>query len=132
MLTPAELTVLGLIVEQPRHGYDLEQVIEERGIRQWTDIAFSSIYYVLAKLEKRGLVKRVGHPEDRRSLLIELTKKGRSDHGTLRGTFNEHAVNLMGCVPAAERANVERALLHLRAALTTCLGQCGPDDCTKC
>lgn len=57
VLTPAELTVLGLIVEQPRHGYDLEQVIEERGIRQWTDIAFSSIYYVLAKLEKRGLVE---------------------------------------------------------------------------
>lgn len=55
-LTPAELTVLGLIVEEPRHGYDLEQVIEQRGIRQWTDIGFSSIYYVLAKLEKRGLV----------------------------------------------------------------------------
>src|SRR3546814_11724527 len=55
-LTPSELTVLGLIVEQPRHGYDLEQVIEERGIRRWTDIGFSSIYYVLAKLEKRGLV----------------------------------------------------------------------------
>ena len=56
-LTPAELTVLGLIVEHPRHGYDLEQVIEQRGIRQWTDIGFSSIYYVLAKLEKRGLVE---------------------------------------------------------------------------
>ncbi len=64
MLTPAELTVLGLIVEQPRHGYDLEQVIEERGIRQWTDIAFSSIYYVLAKLEKRG---RVGAADGGRS-----------------------------------------------------------------
>ena len=56
-LTPAELTVLGLIVEHPRHGYDLEQVIERRGIRQWTDIGFSSIYYVLAKLEKRGLIE---------------------------------------------------------------------------
>lgn len=55
-LTPAELTVLGLIVEQPRHGYDLEQVIEQRGIRQWTDIGFSSIYYLLAKLEKRALI----------------------------------------------------------------------------
>ena len=55
-LTSAELTVLGLIVEQPRHGYDLEQVIEHRGIRQWTAIGFSSIYYLLAKLEKRGLV----------------------------------------------------------------------------
>lgn len=55
-LTSAELTILGLIVEQPRHGYDLEQVIEQRGIRQWTDIGFSSIYYVLVKLEKRALI----------------------------------------------------------------------------
>lgn len=55
-LTRAELTVLGLLIERPQHGYDLEQVIERRGIRQWTDIGFSSIYYLLTKLEKRGLV----------------------------------------------------------------------------
>ncbi len=55
-LTPAELTVLGLVIERPSHGYDLEQVIERRGIRQWTEIGFSSIYYLLAKLEKRGFV----------------------------------------------------------------------------
>ncbi|WP_102193808.1 PadR family transcriptional regulator [Microbacterium aurantiacum] len=55
-LTPTELTILGLIVEQPRHGYDLEQVIEQRGIRRWSEIGFSSIYYVLTKLEGRGLI----------------------------------------------------------------------------
>ncbi|WP_104087623.1 PadR family transcriptional regulator [Cryobacterium sp. N19] len=55
-LTAIELTVLGLVAEQPRHGYNLEQVIEQRGIRRWADIGFSSIYYVLAKLEKRGLI----------------------------------------------------------------------------
>ncbi|MFY9713207.1 MAG: PadR family transcriptional regulator [Microbacterium sp.] len=55
-LTPTELTVLGLIAEQPRHGYDLEQVIEQRGIRRWAEIGFSSIYYVLTKLEGRGLI----------------------------------------------------------------------------
>lgn len=54
--TPSELIVLGLIIERPQHGYDLEQAIERRGIRQWTEIGFSSIYYLLAKLEKRGLV----------------------------------------------------------------------------
>src|SRR6266511_1981495 len=31
-LTPAELTVLGLGIERPQHGYDLEQVIEQRGM----------------------------------------------------------------------------------------------------
>ena len=55
-LTASEVIVLGLVVERPQHGYDLEQVIEQRGIRQWAVIGFSSIYYLLAKLETRGLV----------------------------------------------------------------------------
>lgn len=56
-LTDSEFLVLGLVAEMPRHGYELEQVIEERGMREWTQIGFSSIYYVLGRLEQRGLVK---------------------------------------------------------------------------
>jgi DNA-binding PadR family transcriptional regulator len=56
-LTDSELLVLGLVAEMPRHGYELEQVIEQRGMREWTQIGFSSIYFVLGKLEERGLVK---------------------------------------------------------------------------
>lgn len=55
-LTTAELTLLGLLVEKPRHGYDLEEVITERGMRQWTEIGFSSIYYLLGKLREKGLI----------------------------------------------------------------------------
>jgi DNA-binding PadR family transcriptional regulator len=54
-LTNTELAILGLVVEQPRHGYEIEQVITERGMRDWTEIGFSSIYYVLGRLEKAGL-----------------------------------------------------------------------------
>jgi DNA-binding PadR family transcriptional regulator len=56
-LTNAELAILSLVTEQPRHGYEIEQVIEERGMRDWTEVGFSSIYYLLKKLEKEGLVK---------------------------------------------------------------------------
>ncbi|APU16868.1 MULTISPECIES: PadR family transcriptional regulator [Actinoalloteichus] len=66
-LTPSELTVLGLIIERPQHGYDLERVIERRGVRQWTDIGFSSIYYLLTKLEGRGLVHVPAAPVAARS-----------------------------------------------------------------
>lgn len=59
VLTPAELTLLGLLVERPRHGYQLEEVIAERGIREWTEIGFSSIYYLIGKLRDRGLVAEV-------------------------------------------------------------------------
>lgn len=52
----SELLILGLIAEMPRHGYELEQVIEKRGMREWTQIGFSSIYYVLGKLEKKELI----------------------------------------------------------------------------
>ncbi|MFI5486213.1 PadR family transcriptional regulator [Micromonospora echinaurantiaca] len=77
-LTPSELVVLGLIVESPRHGYDLEQVIERRGIRQWTEIGFSSIYYLLAKLESRGLVHAPDAPAAAKSRRVfHATDAGR-------------------------------------------------------
>jgi DNA-binding PadR family transcriptional regulator len=55
-LTDAELLLLGLVAEMPRHGYQLEQVIEQRLMREWTQIGFSSIYFVLGKLQKLKLV----------------------------------------------------------------------------
>ena len=56
-MTNAELAILSLIAEQPRHGYDIEQIIEARGMREWTEIGFSSIYYLLNKLEKAGFAE---------------------------------------------------------------------------
>ena len=45
-MTNAELVVLSLIAEKPRHGYEIEVVIEARGMREWTEVGFSSIYYI--------------------------------------------------------------------------------------
>jgi DNA-binding PadR family transcriptional regulator len=56
-MTNAELAILSLIAEKPRHGYEIEQVIEERGMREWTEVGFSSIYYLLKKLEHGGLIE---------------------------------------------------------------------------
>ncbi|MFN2227831.1 MAG: helix-turn-helix transcriptional regulator [Anaerolineae bacterium] len=56
-MTNAELAILGLVAEQPRHGYEIEQVINERGMRNWTEVGFSSIYYLLKKLEDQGQVE---------------------------------------------------------------------------
>ncbi|MCY6381228.1 PadR family transcriptional regulator [Hoeflea prorocentri] len=56
-MTNAEYAVLGLLLERPSHGYDLDRIIDERGMREWTELAFSSIYFILSKLEKRGLAE---------------------------------------------------------------------------
>lgn len=65
-LTNAEFSILSLIAEQPRHGYQIEQVIERRGMRQWTQVGFSSIYYLLAKLERKGLAAVTAEVQDGR------------------------------------------------------------------
>ncbi len=56
-MTNAEIAVLGLVAEKPRHGYELNRAIKEKGIRYWAEIGFSSIYYVLSRLEEKGLVE---------------------------------------------------------------------------
>src|SRR5262245_31148963 len=56
-LTDAELLLLGLVAEMPRHGYEIHQVIEQRSMREWTPVSFSSIYFVLGNLQTLGLVR---------------------------------------------------------------------------
>jgi DNA-binding PadR family transcriptional regulator len=56
-MTDAELAVLSLVAEEPRHGYEIERVIEERGVREWTEVGFSSIYYLLKKLEREAMIE---------------------------------------------------------------------------
>jgi DNA-binding PadR family transcriptional regulator len=76
-LTDAELLVLGLVAEMPRHGYELEQVIEQRGMREWTQIGFSSIYFVLGKLEKLGLVAAETPAGPKAKKVFRVTDSGR-------------------------------------------------------
>ena len=56
MISNLEASILGLICEGFRYGYELDKVIDERNMRHWTEIGFSSIYYVLKRLEKNGLI----------------------------------------------------------------------------
>jgi DNA-binding PadR family transcriptional regulator len=52
-----EAAILGLLCEGSQYGYDLDRIIQERGMRNWTQIGFSSIYYVLKRLERSGLIQ---------------------------------------------------------------------------
>ena len=82
-MTNAELAILSLIAECPRHGYEIEQTIKTRGMRDWTEIGFSSIYYLLNKLENAGLIeselqKSLGRGPARK--VYKLTDRGKQNH----------------------------------------------------
>jgi DNA-binding PadR family transcriptional regulator len=55
LLSPIEIVLLALLYEKDRYGYEIESIIEERKMRNWTKIGFSSIYNSLNNLEKKGL-----------------------------------------------------------------------------
>ena len=87
MLTPpdpewkkgsAELLVLSLLEDQPRHGYDVSKLIQ---LRSGGALSFhvTSLYPLLHRLEKMGWIEGrwVEKPEQRRRRYYNLTPQGR-------------------------------------------------------
>ena len=78
MSSDADIVVLSLLAEQPRHGYALARVMEQRGYRQWTSLAFSSVYYLLKRLSERGLLEPDEGSQGRRTV-FRVTEAGRRE-----------------------------------------------------
>jgi DNA-binding PadR family transcriptional regulator len=124
-LTDAELLLLGLVAEMPRHGYEIDQVIEQRGMREWTQIGFSSIYFVLGRLLKLGLVtgrKPAKNASAKARKVYAITAAGRraltaQTTAALRHVQPVYSPVLLGMInwPALER---EPALEALQARST--------------
>jgi PadR family transcriptional regulator, regulatory protein PadR len=76
----AELLVLSLLEDQPRHGYDISKLIQ---VRSGGAVTFhvTSLYPLLHRLEKEGLIKGrwVEKPGQRRRRYYSLTAGGRKE-----------------------------------------------------
>jgi PadR family transcriptional regulator, regulatory protein PadR len=74
----AELLVLSLLEDQPRHGYDISKLIQ---VRSGGSLQFhvTSLYPLLHRLEKQGWVKGlwVEKADQRRRRYYSLTAQGR-------------------------------------------------------
>jgi DNA-binding PadR family transcriptional regulator len=58
-----ELGLLGLLVDQDLHGYELRKQLGEL-LGSWSTLSFGSLYPALSRLEKAGLVLAVDRPAD--------------------------------------------------------------------
>jgi len=56
IISNREAALLGLLSERPMYAYEIEKIIEERNMRHWTEISFSTLYYELKKLQQKKLV----------------------------------------------------------------------------
>ena len=108
LLTNAEMAVLSLVAEQPMHGYQIEQIIASRGMREWTEIGFSSIYYILSKLKKQGYLTGRLEPAEGKGpsrQIFSLTTAGTH-------IFHQAALNALAC-PSRSLSNFQLGLAVL-------------------
>jgi len=86
----AELLVLSLLEDQPRHGYDLSKLIENRsdGMLRFH---VTSLYPLLFRLEERGWIQGrwVEKPEQRRRRYYSLTASGRAQLKAQRKSWKD-------------------------------------------
>jgi DNA-binding PadR family transcriptional regulator len=78
-MTDAELTILSLLAQGPRFGHEIQQIIDERGLREWLAIGYSSVYYILNKFERQNMVNSELRQEGAGAArkLFTLTEAGR-------------------------------------------------------
>ena len=107
-LSASALTVLAIIdgsTEPITPG-----VIAERAI-----ISSASATSVLDTLERRGLIVRRAHPDDRRKLVIELTTEGRRVVDRALPGAHRLETQVMSVLSASERTQFLRLLAKIQA-----------------
>ncbi len=100
----AEILVLSLLTDQPRHGYDISKLIQIRsgGVLQFH---VTSLYPLLYRMEDRGWIEGrwVEKAEQRRRRYYSLTPEGRKVLRAQRKSWKEF-VAAMGRVTGVEHA----------------------------
>jgi transcriptional regulator len=92
----AELLILSLVEDQPRHGYDIGSLIEQRS-RGVLRFNVASLYPLLYRLERRGWIQGrwVEKAGQRRRRYYRLTPEGKKVLAAQRSSWREfvEAVN---------------------------------------
>jgi DNA-binding PadR family transcriptional regulator len=80
MISDIEAVILCLIEMGSSYGYAIEKSIEISNMREWTEVAFSSIYTILRRLKKNNLITSARETVNGRSRNIYLlTETGKME-----------------------------------------------------
>jgi len=118
--------LLGLLAQQPRHGYELHDAFEAMvgGEQNW-DIKPAQVYTTLSRLEKSGLVAQEAVAQDGgpEKVIYRITAQGLDELNVwlsepVKTTHqrDEFYVKLMLCL-AAENGNPRQVIYTQRASL---------------
>lgn len=100
----AELLILSLVEDQPRHGYDIGHLIQQRsgGLLHFN---VASLYPLLYRLEKRGWIQGrwVEKAGQRRRRYYRLTSEGKKILAAQRSSWRDfvEAINRIAGIESA-------------------------------
>jgi DNA-binding PadR family transcriptional regulator len=134
IVSKVEVVVLGLLSEEPLHGYGLLERFRARGMGNWVEVGKASVYQSLRRLEQRGLLS--GRAEagaegpDRRVFTVTKAGRDRLRMG-LRERFAQPApseaalaIAFAHVLPAAE---ARRSIADREGVLRAMLDRTGPE-----
>lgn len=81
-MSTTRLLILGVLLDKPRHGYDIRRELELWDAERWANIAYGSIYSALSTLEKDGFVAVVNTENKKRPTArteYAITDSGRGE-----------------------------------------------------
>ena len=88
-LTVPDLVLLSLLAEQGMHGYQANQELERREVKDWAGISRPQVYYSMEKLARAGM--------------IQSAETGEAAAGPERATFETTAKGRAALAAALER-----------------------------
>ena len=81
MLSKAATMLLGLINEKPLNAYEITKQLQFMNVKQWYNIADSTVYTTIRNLEKKelisGTVEKIGNMPDR--TIYRITEEGKTE-----------------------------------------------------
>jgi DNA-binding MarR family transcriptional regulator len=89
------------------------------GLAAELGVRLSTMTGVVDQLEQKGLVERVDHPEDRRSLQVRLTPDGRKFYQSAHEAFLAHLAPLVEGRPPAESEKILSFLADVTRTIRT-------------
>jgi DNA-binding PadR family transcriptional regulator len=84
----AEMMILALVEEKPRHGYEILKLLGERS-EGVIELHIGSVYPILYRLEKRGWIRGEQADDARRKRSYRITAEGRRVAKQQRDTWSE-------------------------------------------
>jgi DNA-binding MarR family transcriptional regulator len=107
------LTQFNLMAQIDRMGSGINM----RDLSRRTMVTSSNITVVTDQLEAAGYIERRRDPADRRSFIVDLTAKGRTEFARMAKAHEDWVVELLAAVGQSEKTELFRLLSLLKTRL---------------